>query len=553
MKLLNVFLPRIAGFFEKRALLKRFPDLEISSPFYIEFSGNVSFLGAAYIGPYAYWSAKGGIEVGNNVIIGPKSQIWTYNHNYDSDTAIPYSDDDILKRVVIKDNVWIGLDVLILPGVTIEEGAVVAAGSVVVKDVPKCAVVGGNPARVIKMRDIRKYEDLKERRRLNLEMKRKAPQAGRIQGKNGLALKIVLFGYYGYRNLGDDLMLSAILDFLSKKDFVEAINVVVRENYYREFDGSKKIFFSEGDSILARAKRVSVLFDSDVAIWGGGTCLYEAPGSVAGIKGILRNIRLFKLLGKPYFFLGIGVGAIESMRGHRIVKSIIGGSAHMNLRDDHSFERAAELRERVDGRLSPGGDLIFLLKDQIKAAASGRKSGEFRIGFCGVQQYVRSDAAVAACINSMSDIISNLSAKVIFLPFHQGLENDNDFHKRICERLPEGTYEIIDDAGTKDMISAFKTLDFVVGMRLHSIILADMLGIPNLAINYSPKVRYYVDKSGVIPGERLIEIGEVFDTGRVDRVKKSYVLQKDVLASFIAKEADDARKSVERVCGLLRR
>lgn len=172
MKFLNI-LPRIAGFFEQRSLLKRFPDVVIEAPFYIGFSRNVSFTGVAYVGPYAYWSAKDRIEVGNNVIIGPKSKIWTYNHNYDSDTSIPYSADDLLKSVVIKDNVWIGLDVLILPGVTIEEGAVVAAGSVVVKDVPKCAVVGGNPARVIKMRDVRKYEELKERKRFYLEMKRK--------------------------------------------------------------------------------------------------------------------------------------------------------------------------------------------------------------------------------------------------------------------------------------------------------------------------------------------------------------------------------------------
>jgi polysaccharide pyruvyl transferase WcaK-like protein len=297
-----------------------------------------------------------------------------------------------------------------------------------------------------------------------------------------------------------------------------------------------------------------MFFDSDVAIWGGGTCLYEAPGSVAGIKGILRNIRLFQLLGKPYFFLGIGVGTIESGVGTRMLQSIIDASAHMNLRDDSSFEKAASHREKADGKLSPGGDLLFLLKDRINAVVPGARSGEeeFRIGFCGVRQYSGSDSTVKACAESLTRIISDMKAKVIFLPFHQGVDNDNDFHRRICERLPVGTYEIVDYVRIKDATSVFKTLDFVVGMRLHSVILADILGIPNIAINYSPKVRYYVDKSGVIPGERLLEVGEVFDTGRVDRVKKYYVLQKDILASFIAKEADDAKKSVERVCGLLR-
>lgn len=378
-------------------------------------------------------------------------------------------------------------------------------------------------------------------------------QAGLVKEKSK-ELKIVLFGYYGFRNLGDDLMLSVILDALSKKGCVGAINVIVQENYYGEFGRLRKASFLDGRSMLARARRVLLLLESDAAMWGGGTCLYESDsGNIKGVKNIYRNMKLLRFFGKPYFFLGIGVGAIESRRGYQIIKSIINGCAHMNFRDERSLERAAAIRGSSNAKFSFGGDLFFLLKDDLKGFSPGARSGEFRIGFCGVQQYEESDRIVNACAESLNRIISDMKAKVIFMPFHQGLENDNGFHKRICEMLPAGSYEIFDDIGTSDIMSTFKTFDFVVGMRLHSVILADMLGIPNLAINYSPKVRYYVDKSGVVPGERLLEVGEVFDTGRVDRVKKSYALQKDTLTSFIEKEANDAKVSVERVFGLLQR
>ncbi|MCQ2964441.1 MAG: acyltransferase, partial [archaeon] len=68
----------------------------------------------------------------------------------------------ISKEVVIEDNVWLGNRVIVLPGVTIGEGAIIQAGSVVVSDIPKCAIAGGHPAKVFKYRDIGHYEKLKK-------------------------------------------------------------------------------------------------------------------------------------------------------------------------------------------------------------------------------------------------------------------------------------------------------------------------------------------------------------------------------------------------------
>ncbi|MGX9365623.1 acyltransferase [Desulfoplanes sp. PS50] len=85
----------------------------------------------------------------------------TQNHNFDHGTAIPYDSTYIYKKIVIKDNVWLGSRVIVLGGVTIEEGAIIQAGSVVVKDIPKYAIAGGHPATVFKYRDIDHYERLK--------------------------------------------------------------------------------------------------------------------------------------------------------------------------------------------------------------------------------------------------------------------------------------------------------------------------------------------------------------------------------------------------------
>ena len=115
------------------------------------------------IGEKSFLNAAGGITIGNNVKTGMKIFIWTNNHDYYAPTALPYGEKCILKPVTIEDNVWIGAKSSIVPGVTIGEGAVVAMCSVVTKDVPPCAVVGGNPAKVIKYRDVEVYKKLRAR------------------------------------------------------------------------------------------------------------------------------------------------------------------------------------------------------------------------------------------------------------------------------------------------------------------------------------------------------------------------------------------------------
>jgi len=68
---------------------------------------------------------------------------------------------------LIEDNVWLGHRVIILGGVTIGEGAIIQAGSVVVKDIPKYAIAGGHPAKVFKYRDIKHYNRLKKEKKFH--------------------------------------------------------------------------------------------------------------------------------------------------------------------------------------------------------------------------------------------------------------------------------------------------------------------------------------------------------------------------------------------------
>lgn len=90
--------------------------------------------------------------VGSNVIMGPDVKIYTRNHNF-SDYNIPIAKQGkVYKSTCIGDDVWIGANVIILPGVRIGSHSIIGAGAVVTKDVPEWSILGGNPAKIIKER-----------------------------------------------------------------------------------------------------------------------------------------------------------------------------------------------------------------------------------------------------------------------------------------------------------------------------------------------------------------------------------------------------------------
>ncbi|MEM1502838.1 acyltransferase [Domibacillus sp. 8LH] len=95
----------------------------------------------------------GKVTIGDRVLIGYGTKILSSNHNIPQNKGEIFYSGHTHKEVIIKNDVWIGANVIILPGVIIGEGAVIAAGSVVTKNVKEFTIVGGIPAKLIKERD----------------------------------------------------------------------------------------------------------------------------------------------------------------------------------------------------------------------------------------------------------------------------------------------------------------------------------------------------------------------------------------------------------------
>lgn len=120
-----------------RVLLHRYVKLS-------SYGGKIDIGNNTYIGDRTEIHSGESVKIGNNVNIAWDCNILDRDyHGFESET-------EIKKSVTICDNVWIGCRCTVLKGVTIGEGSVVAAGSVVTRDVPPKCLVGGNPAKIIK-------------------------------------------------------------------------------------------------------------------------------------------------------------------------------------------------------------------------------------------------------------------------------------------------------------------------------------------------------------------------------------------------------------------
>lgn len=122
------------------------PTLRVFPPFYTDFGKNITLGERVFINACCHFQDHGGVTIGDDCQIGHDVVFATLNHGMEpSDRKTTYP-----APIVLGKNVWVGAHATLLPGVSVGDHAVIAAGAVVTRDVPSLAVVGGVPAKLLK-------------------------------------------------------------------------------------------------------------------------------------------------------------------------------------------------------------------------------------------------------------------------------------------------------------------------------------------------------------------------------------------------------------------
>lgn len=160
VKLIKIVQCGIFTFIAKRTLDNKKSKIKVN--FYSRFTKNT------VVGDDSHFNGmiirgNGLVSIGDHFHSGKDNIIINSYHQYDFGNDIPYDNFNMInKPVFIEDFVWLGDRVIILGGLTIGEGAIIQAGSVVSSNIPKYSIAGGNPAKVFKYRDVSSFNNIKK-------------------------------------------------------------------------------------------------------------------------------------------------------------------------------------------------------------------------------------------------------------------------------------------------------------------------------------------------------------------------------------------------------
>lgn len=288
-------------------------------------------------------------------------------------------------------------------------------------------------------------------------------------------MRLVVSGYYGYANAGDEAVLAGMLGTFRDADPGLEVTVLSGDpDHTRRTHGVAAIRRADLPAV-ARALRAS-----DGLISGGGSLLQDrtSPRPVAYYAGVMH---LARLVGRPYVIHAQGLGPIRLLPNRWLAASALRGAARVTLRDAASLDLARELGVRRPIELAPDPAL----------ALGPARDGERRNVVVAVRDWSAADAHVAG----LREALRRLAADHPILAVPMQEPADRAASERIVDGIPGA--EVLPPGSSLDaQLAAIGGAALVIGMRLHALILAAAAHVPALAVSYDPKVDAWARQAG---------------------------------------------------------
>lgn len=343
--------------------------------------------------------------------------------------------------------------------------------------------------------------------------------------------RVVISGYYGFKNNGDEAMLYAMLQALGQK--IQGFDPVVLSRDPEEtgkFFGVRAVPRHDLGSILAELKR------ADLLISGGGGLLQDVtgPNSILYYLGI---VILARMMNKPVFFYGQGIGPVRTALGRNLMRLVVNRVDMITVRDRESKEELVDLgvvRPGVEVTADPALGLDTREIDPEPGfailAGAGVRTGEELVGV-SVRAW-KGESSYKAIIARVCDDLIAGGRKVVFLPMHYPV--DVAVSREIASMMNHDPVIIERELNFKEMLSLMAQTRIIMGMRLHFLIFGALLNIPMVGVSYDPKVDRFLSLVDMPSGGSVENLDYQELSQCISRVAASSPQLRDRLAGKVA-------------------
>jgi len=325
--------------------------------------------------------------------------------------------------------------------------------------------------------------------------------------KSKTITKIMISGYYGFNNTGDEAILKSMVGAFKEK--IPQIKITVLSQSPLQTSQSYQV---KAINRLHLIDIMRCLRDTNLFISGGGGLLQDSTGKGWSILYYLGLILAAKIVKVPVMIYAQGIGPVNKQINKKLVKWILNKVDLITVRDKPSKELLENLGV-VKPSIYVNSDPVFLLKkkninniiDRHPFIQQLINSDNRPLIGVSVREYKGNGLESKSIFAQAADyLVENYQAKIIFLPFK--FDEDVYSSEEILSLMKNKAEVLKIKLEPEELLSVLSRLSLLVGVRLHSIIFSSIANIPFVAFNYDPKVKYFVEDLGL--SELLLEIGE---------------------------------------------
>ncbi|MFD2615531.1 polysaccharide pyruvyl transferase CsaB [Paenibacillus gansuensis] len=316
-----------------------------------------------------------------------------------------------------------------------------------------------------------------------------------------ISKKIVISGYYGFHNSGDEAVLKSILLALEAEGqrqgvriepVVLSINPPLTEKLY----GVKAVHRMKLSEVRQAIR------ESDGLISGGGSLLQDATG-LKSIPYYLGVIKLAQWAGKPTFIYSQGIGPVHRRVFYPLIRGVFRKCDYISVRDVESrdlLRRIGVAPDRIG--VVPDPVIAMPLPEALpRDAAAGAGTDRPVVGV-SVRFWNKDRSDLDRLVQGLARIAAERAVRFHFLPFH--LPSDEEASVYVMERLRTAAagsdLETSLYGGSEDpqaMLAEVSACSLLIGMRLHSLIYAAGQSVPVMGISYDPKIDHFMNRLGM--------------------------------------------------------